>query len=230
MAQLNQHRHRLQWMYLAGSECCEIRSKFFTNDQVDSNQTEHSRLAHTALTVIITLHTPINHFTSPKITTFYTLHAIILPISFSMHGLWTRIIWLRSLTCTHESNLQLEPMGPNVTPFYCSWNVKLTTRRSLWTGLKNTKLTFGNYGSKFKLSMPISLSASKGYRVTILISKNAEYRVELKLQNWDTWDPTEFLGNLIHFFGSTNFRGRILKIFPYDFLNFTQQQIFHPTS
>jgi len=36
-------------------------SEIFSDDQVDSNQTEHGRLAHTALTVIVTLHRTHHH-------------------------------------------------------------------------------------------------------------------------------------------------------------------------
>jgi len=41
--------------YLAGAECSEIRPQFFADNEVHSNQTEHSSLAYTALTVVITL-------------------------------------------------------------------------------------------------------------------------------------------------------------------------------
>jgi len=42
--------------YLASAEWCKMWSQFFSDNQIDSNQTEHGSLAHTALTVVITLH------------------------------------------------------------------------------------------------------------------------------------------------------------------------------
>ena len=42
-------------VYLAGAECSKIRPQFFTDNKVDGDQAEHSSLAHTALSVVITL-------------------------------------------------------------------------------------------------------------------------------------------------------------------------------
>jgi len=42
-------------VYLAGAECSKIRPQFFADNEVDGNQTEHSSLAYTALSVVITL-------------------------------------------------------------------------------------------------------------------------------------------------------------------------------
>jgi len=43
-------------LYLAGAEWCQMWSQFFSDHQIDGDQAEHGRLAHTALTVVIALH------------------------------------------------------------------------------------------------------------------------------------------------------------------------------
>jgi len=45
--------------YLAGTECREVRSQVFPDDQVDSDETEDGRLADTTLAVIVALHTQV---------------------------------------------------------------------------------------------------------------------------------------------------------------------------